>query len=245
VTLLNAVTARYTQASEPLRTERRVEILAVLVLLLIGLQLLSLAAGSLFERRIDPVLPTPDSLQIADATGMARVEAGDTRDLLARPLFWVSRRPEQGALVEPEIEEVQASGSAAPKLKELRITGVFGAGAAGGAIVNYRGQLRRVRVGEELDGWTLDSVSPTAVSFASAGVVDSRDLLPASLSAIEGAAAEGASEGSGAASPAAQQGGTGAQDGASGSEGDVPASPVPRPAPTSIARPVTRGRSAK
>lgn len=190
---------RYAGLDEPLRTERRLELLLLSLLVVMLLQLLWLAWRSLLPPALAPVLPAPGALQIAAPLAGAEPPAAQRLELQARPLFWESRRPVDN----PGIAEIEApapqpaapTGQPARRLSDLVLRGVFASADGGGvAIVGYREERRRLRVGEELDGWQLERLRPDAALFVSAGVKDLRRLRELPLAA-DAAASGDAGEG--------------------------------------------------
>lgn len=157
---------RYRAASDPLRTERQLELvlvaMAVLLALLVLYGLLRLALMSPPET----VLPAEDSLQVGRVAPRFQPEAADSLEIRARPLFWAGRRPHQEvpeAATEPEPED------ASTELKGVKLVGVFGAGESAGIIVQGKNGKRRLLVGQEVDGWELTSVNPNEVKLARSG----------------------------------------------------------------------------
>ena len=86
-----------------------------------------------------------------------------------------------------------SAGTPARQLQQLQVTGVFGGGEQGGAIVAYKGKRMRLLIGDEIDGWALLSVAPGEAVFASAGARDVRRLLPQPVIASAPAAASSSS----------------------------------------------------
>jgi hypothetical protein len=185
VTRLARIRDRYRAAEDPLRTERRIELvlllLAALLLLQLTWMLIRAAAGS----GATAIAPAADSLRVASRMDAGVVGADDSAIVRARPLFWPSRRPIDAIEPEPVVEEALAGGSRpAKRLKEFKVTGVFGGGDTGGAIVIYKGEEMRVAVGDEIDGWELSRVGPGEAVMTSAGEDDVRRLLPEPVLAV-------------------------------------------------------------
>jgi hypothetical protein len=179
VSLLASVKARYAPVADPLRSERRVELVVVVLLVLLLLQLLWAGGRLLLARDIAPVAPAPDSLRVAELPTPAVVSAEDSAAVQSRPLFWAERRPVEGSLAIVEAEaEAAAKEKAAPKMKDVALLGIFGSGGSGGAIVAVKGKQRRVTVGEAVEGWRLQSVAANEAVFVSGGQRDARELLP-------------------------------------------------------------------
>ena len=169
--------SRYRMAAPPLRTERRVELVLLLLTLIVLLQLLWFLVGRLSTPSIDPLPPAADSIRVAALASGATVSSSDSLRLQTRPLFWPDRRPVAQVSAAPE-ERTGEGAAPARSLNNLELTGVFGGGDSGGAIVTYKGERQRLLVGDEIDGWTLQSVAPDEVVFTSAGIRDVRRLNP-------------------------------------------------------------------
>ena len=162
-----SVFARYHGLSDPLRTERRVELLVLILVVLLLLQFVWGGYRAMFPPIPDAVRPMPDSLQIADVLGLSAASPEQRAQIRQRPLFWASRAP---LVPEPEKAKPKPAKTNVPKpgkIENVKLSGVFGGGDTGGVIVIAKGKKRRVMVGEELDGWTLRSVDPVSAIFTS------------------------------------------------------------------------------
>lgn len=156
MTWLAAVRDRYRVAANPLRTERRVELVALLLALLLCLQIAYSASHLALMSIPEAVVPAADALQVKTALSLDAIGAEQSNEVRNRPLFWESRQP-VSAPVAPDAPEVPA-----PEIKGIKLVGVFGGGDAAGIIVLMNGKKRRVRLGEEVKGWTLQSVDTNA-----------------------------------------------------------------------------------
>lgn len=162
-----SILARYQGLSDPLRTERRVELL---VLILVGFLLLQFVWGgyrAMFPPIPDPVRPMSDSLQIAEVLGLDVATPEQRAQIRQRPLFWASRAPLVPEPEKPNPKSAQTNDAKPGKIENVKLSGVFGGGDTGGVIVIAKGKKRRLMVGEELDGWTLQSVDPVSAIFTS------------------------------------------------------------------------------
>lgn len=169
------MSARYRETLDPLRSERRVE----LVTLALGGLLLAVAVV-LVLRHLLSGLPEPIEPAFAaggsdQAYAYASLTTEEAAEIIQRPLFWQSRRPE-----DPVTEEAVTKPAEQPRspLKGIRLVGVFGGGEAGGAILVEKGEKRRVLVGEAINGWTLKSVEPDGVTLTGRGQVEVLQLIP-------------------------------------------------------------------
>ena len=161
-----ALRDRYTVAGDPLRTERRVELVAVVLALLFCLQLLYSGARIVFFSGPDALPPAEDALRIEAMQEAAGVEPAESEEIRARPLFWQSRRPQDGP--EPTTE-AETEDAVAGELKGVKLQGVFGSGETAGVIALVKDKKQRILLGETLQGWTLESVSPNRVTLTSGG----------------------------------------------------------------------------
>jgi len=156
---------RYQVQSEPLRTERRIELVVLLLLLVLLLQLLYSGMRLIFLSSPEAIAPPPDTLTIGAVKPFSRPSAAQSEELLARPLFWSSRRPPV-----PEVEQVaETEPEEAGDLKGFQLVGVFGTGDSAGVIALVKDKKQRILKGEKVLGWTLESVEPTRIVLADKG----------------------------------------------------------------------------
>lgn len=157
---------RYAVAADPLRTQRRIELLVLLLGLLLCLQL---AYGGLRLVMMDapePVAPAADSLTVPVVLSPQTVTAEQRNEILARPLFWAGRRALDPVATREDPGEQQGGDAG---ISGVKLVGIFGAGDTAGIIALVKGQKRRILVGGSLDGWTLEKVAPDSGVFARAG----------------------------------------------------------------------------
>lgn len=171
----------------------------LLVLINVGLVVAIVAVWALGSSRWqapEPVAPDRALFALPDATVTA-ADAYSRDTLLDRPVFLASRRP-----FPPE--PVAAAGgapkaAAAPDaLDSARLTGLLDDGAGAVAILNVDGKSRRLRQGDMLDGWTLQSVERQSAVFADRDGRTRRLSLPTVGGLLDGG-------GAGAADPAPVQ----------------------------------------
>lgn len=171
---MNVIATRYRNLTDPLKTQRLVEIGVVVLAALFLLQLILGVLGAALFSSPEPVHPARDSLAVSQLAAAPELTPPQREEIRNRPLFWASRRPLESAVVQTAgaggeagtaSEEVVKPG----KIEGTRLTGVFGAGESAGIIVMSKGKKRRLAVGEEIEGWTLESVNPTEAVFSSAG----------------------------------------------------------------------------
>lgn len=118
-----------------------------------------------------PIAPAADSLVLA------RIEPpmNDLAQLSAtseRPLFWVTRRPPPP----PPPPEKAAEQKEPDPFADIRIVGLVDAGEESAAMVLTGGKFRRVKLGEPLGAWALDSVEGMVARFKSASSGDIRTV---------------------------------------------------------------------
>ncbi|MEH6610852.1 MAG: hypothetical protein V7696_15905 [Halioglobus sp.] len=182
---LKPLKGRYQVASDPLRSTRRVELAVMLLLILLVVQLVWGVSRLLVLTPTDSVPPAADALQVLSMTSQPDVTAEERNEMLARPLFWVSRRPLDGAsLVDTGAAETATQAKAAAKeLKEIKLLGVFGSEQSTGIIALVKGKKTRLMQGDSHKGWTLESVKANEVTFSDGVSVETLVLKKAVITA--------------------------------------------------------------
>ena len=140
------------------------------LLLLTGLVLVVVALIALLGVILVMVRQPPAAIPPAPSTLVARsielptpMLSEDAGEMLLRPLFWNTRRPEPGA----SPVEAPAPVLGPDVLDKVRLLGTFAAGDSAGVIINVAGQRQRLMVGEELQEWTLQGLSAAGARFVS------------------------------------------------------------------------------
>lgn len=180
MTPFSSLTSRYRVQQDPLRSERRVELACLVLLLILLLQLAWVAARALLPPTPAPVEPAASSLTVADQLARRAVSPQASAELRERPLFWDGRR----AIATVESKPEPAPITRAPRLKDVRLLGVFGAGDSGGIIALVQNKQQRVQIGEELSGWTLQAVTADGATLVNDGDTEILDLQRSSGSII-------------------------------------------------------------
>jgi hypothetical protein len=168
---LKSWVTRYQVQQNPLKTERRIE-LAVLVLLV--LLLFSAVLGGfrlVASNEPDPVFPSADSLAVQALQLDTGLTAQQAAEILNRPLFWQSRRP----LVPPPKVVAKPKPKAAKKLAGVNLLGVYGAGDGLGLIATVDGVFSRINKGQSVKGWKFSGYEEGAAVFVSGG---KKSVLP-------------------------------------------------------------------
>jgi hypothetical protein len=168
---LKSWVTRYQVQQNPLKTERRIE-LAVLVLLV--LLLFSAVLGGfrlVASNEPDPVFPSADSLAVQALQLDTGLTAEQAAEILNRPLFWQSRRP----LVPPPKVVAKPKPKAAKKLAGVNLLGVYGAGDGLGLIATVDGVFSRINKGQSVKGWKFSGYEEGAAVFVSGG---KKSVLP-------------------------------------------------------------------
>ena len=171
MTGLKSWVTRYQVQQNPLKTERRIE-LAVLVLLV--LLLFSAVLGGfrlVASNEPDPVFPSADSLAVQALQLDTGLTAEQAAEILNRPLFWQSRRP----LVPPPKVVAKPKPKAAKKLAGVNLLGVYGAGDGLGLIATVDGVFSRINKGQSVKGWKFSGYEEGAAVFVSGG---KKSVLP-------------------------------------------------------------------
>ncbi len=157
-----ALRERYTQSADPLRTQRRLELVALLLGLFICLQLVAGFIGLAVSTGPGAIEPAADSLRVPAVSAPAVVAAAERNEIISRPLFWVGRRPIE---VVAAIKDPDAARGGNVELKEVKLVGLFGGGETAGAIVLVKGKKQRILRNESLEGWTLETIGPEEAVF--------------------------------------------------------------------------------
>ncbi|RLA49013.1 MAG: hypothetical protein DRR04_03415 [Gammaproteobacteria bacterium] len=198
MTAWGAVRGRYRAAANPLRTERGVELVAVILGLVLCLQLLYSGARLAMAPVFDAVAPAADVLQVTPVDSSALVASDQSDEIRARPLFWEGRSP-----IEETTPQVVPDGGKkrSGQLKEVKLLGIFGSGNTAGIIALVKGQKQRILQGESVAGWTLDVVESNRVVLVEGG---RREKLVLKTGVVI-AAADAAVANSSAGKPAAER----------------------------------------
>jgi hypothetical protein len=169
--------SRYRVSGNPLLTERRVELVASILGILLVLQLVYSVLRVLMLSPPEPLVPAAESLVFSDIKSLQTVSTLQSDEIVARPLFWSSRRPMDAVVVVPDIA---AAGATTSELGGVRLTGVFGGGESGGIIAVVDDKKHRVLVGGKLLDWTLDSMGMDHAVFVKRGKTHKLELKTAS-----------------------------------------------------------------
>lgn len=161
----NWLPERYRESENPVMTERRIELAAVLLLvalllwLTLGLLRLLVGAGP------EPLLPADDSLAVQALQLEPSLANEDATAILQRPLFWESRRP-----LAPQVAATSTPESAVVQnLDGVTLHGVFGTGDSLGLIVSVNGVQSRVIKGGSVKGWRFTEYSDGTAKFERRG----------------------------------------------------------------------------
>ncbi|GAB3281321.1 hypothetical protein [Parahaliea aestuarii] len=153
---LRVIQSRYRGLSDPLLTERRLELAVLVVAAVLLLQLALTAADLLLPPNPDPVAPAADSLVVGSIEERARVNGEQSAAIRARPLFFPSRRPLEA---EPVVaQQPEPEKKASTKRPDLKIVGVFGAGDMQGVIALHKNKLQRLYLDDNIEGWVLGKI---------------------------------------------------------------------------------------
>ena len=175
MTWLSTVRERYSVTTNPLRSERKIELIALLLGLVLCFQVLYSGIRYAQIPEFDAVAPAQDALTISQIRALAGVSTGQSEQIRSRPLFWESRRPVEPVAVTDKAEDSRVKKEG--KLKDVTLLGVFGGGATAGIIVKVKDKKRRILLGEEIEGWTLESVQANKVVFSAGGRTKKLQLL--------------------------------------------------------------------
>lgn len=109
-----------------------------------------------------PPVPRPVQLELPALPAGAAGGDADVGRLVAtldRPLFSPSRRP-------PPPPPPPAPPKPVDPLADVQLFGVFGGNGVGGVLARFNGQLKRVKVNENIGEWTVKGVRDREVTFA-------------------------------------------------------------------------------
>jgi len=190
---VNRLLARYRVDVDPLRSERRVELVLLATAALLLLTVFYVATRIAMATAIRPVAPAPDSVRVAGLQGAGVLPAEEREAIVRRPLFWAERRPTEAvAPVEAVAQGAVENRAAAPRLKDVTVRGIYGSGDSGGVILTAKDRELRLAVGEEIEGWRLERVNGNSATFVSGGARDRRELVPAVIEVAAEPAAQAA-----------------------------------------------------
>jgi hypothetical protein len=176
VKILNQVKARYLVTSDPLRTERRVELVALCLAVLLVLQLLYSVVRVVTLSLPDSRPVAAGTLRIVKADQFPEVTAQEQKELVERPLFWASRRQLVAPPPTPAAKDKTLSANAqAGDLNKVKLLGIFSGEESAGVIAMVAGNKERILVHEKALEWTLDSVAMDRAVFTYDG--QSQELL--------------------------------------------------------------------
>lgn len=176
MSVIDRVRHRYQGAAEPQRSERRFELILLVLILVVSLQVLWWVFVRMGNVSVAAVAPAEDSMRVIDAQATGAITASESQQLQSRPVFWASRRPDAKAAA-PQ-QATPGNKKPARRLEDLQVAGALGAGEQGKAIIIYKDKLMRLGIGDKVAGWSLQSVSLGEVVFVSAGARDVRRLAP-------------------------------------------------------------------
>ncbi|MEH6581984.1 MAG: hypothetical protein V7754_08615 [Halioglobus sp.] len=162
---MNWLLARYSVSADPLFSERRVELAALILTALLSLLFLYSLARLVFLSEPDPIALSAEALQASELAAVTRVDEGQREEVRSRPVFWQTRRPPD-APAKVASEQPKAAVGAIAKVKLL---GVIGAGESAGVISLVDGKRKRTYLGQEILGWKLDSVDLDRAVFSHSG----------------------------------------------------------------------------
>ena len=159
------------------------QLLLLTGLMLVVVVLLALLGVILVMVRQPPaaIPPAPSTLTAVSIELPSLPLSEDAGEMLRRPLFWNTRRPELDAVPVEEPEPVLGPDV----LDKVRLLGVFAAGDSAGVIINVAGQRQRLMVGEELQQWTLQELSAAGAKFVDTDDASVERPLPLEHAAVK------------------------------------------------------------
>ena len=124
-----------------------------------------------------PKAIVPDSNTFAaNKVELALADAVQLRETIDRPLFAETRRPPPPPVVQKRVEP--------DPLRDVKIQGLILVGESGGvAIVGNNGKTQRIKVGQHMGSWTLESIERKKAIFAR-GKTEKREFILMHLAQI-------------------------------------------------------------
>jgi hypothetical protein len=164
MTSLTRFFSRYKVTANPVFIERRIELVALVLTVVLIVQVLYGALRLSVLSEPESIAPALDVMIDSEPLAIELVSAELSEELRARPLFWPSRRVRVDNTESASVE--QKTPAPETEIDKLKLVGVFGAGESGGIIALVEGKKRRILVGEVVEGWSLDSVTRNEAVFA-------------------------------------------------------------------------------
>lgn len=129
--------------------------------------------------RTAPVPAEPDSSPALDASVQTGLVRPSYPNMIERPLFMSTRRPPEDAPIE-EDPEPEAEEAPEPDPLEVTLRSVIITSGDRHAWLQPADseRQRRLALGDELDGWTLEVIEPSHVEFVTNGTRERLDLRP-------------------------------------------------------------------
>lgn len=171
---ISHILSRYRVSSDPLRSERKVELAALVLTFILMFQLLYGVVSLYLSSQPSPIFPSPDSMQIGTLQGAVLVTAQQSNEFRARPVFWPTRRPVSEGLNDEGKPKLAPTKKSA--LNTVKLLGVIGSGNSAVVIVLVKGQKKRILLGDKVVGWTLQSVQQGQAVFTGDGQSQSLKL---------------------------------------------------------------------
>ena len=116
---------------------------------------------------------------LPSATQTLAIENSRVVVLMDRPLFALTRRP-------PPPPPPPPVAAPPDTLSSARVVAVYAGPGGGGVVLNLGGKSRRVRLNENVDGWTLQSIDGRSATFTSSGQSRALQLGRAALTTSSG-----------------------------------------------------------
>jgi len=179
---LNGLVSRYRESANPLLSERRVELVAVVLTVILVALLLISVVGLALPGRPASKAPAADTLSVSEIPQASVVSTQLSNRVRARPVFWPSRRPVYADGTQHSA--AQQGGKTAPSaLDKVELRGIFGGGDSAGIIALVKGKKKRVMLGDKVVGWKLDSIDGDSATFVDSGKSRKLALVRSSVAA--------------------------------------------------------------
>lgn len=170
---------RYRVSDDPLRTERRVELILLIMICILVLQIVYSAWAVGRSPAIIPIAPAPDALVPAQGLAVNIPTMEQSEEIESRPLFWAGRRPVKSALKEQRVKQSRNQVSSTQKpgsLKNVQLVGVVAQGDSGIVILLEGGKKKRLSKGDEIQNWKVVSIDDGGAKLRNGPDVQRLDL---------------------------------------------------------------------
>jgi hypothetical protein len=145
-------------------TEMNLRRLALILSAALVVQLVWSGVRLLLTSEPDPIYPAEASLRVDAVLNGAKPDDEWSQALVSRPLFWPGRSAYMSDTKEEVEVPVDTRGSKA--IDQVTLQGVY-TGTAPGIIISFKGERRRLLLGESVEDWKFIQLLPEGAIFRS------------------------------------------------------------------------------